>query len=99
MAIDMVIGRRYQLEHGTGILIGLELNDPKREGHLMVSTDHEVVNGPLRQTRFRFVFAIDDCYWSDLMKSNCYAAWYSPSKDVQDIREMPYVTGRNLQKL
>lgn len=98
--LEMVIGRRYKLEHGTGTLVGLEVNDPDRDGHLLVCTDHEVVNGPLRSTRYRFVFEIDDCEWSEIMDSNCYAAWYSDvDYHPQQIQELPSVTGRNLQRV
>lgn len=74
--MEMIIGRRYKLPHGIGVLIAREIRDPDRPGHLKQTTDlgrwseHD-----------RYIFELEKPHgWA--FEDSQYAAW---GKQIQEI--------------
>ena len=73
------LGKRYQLPHGTGTLVGIELLDPLRPGYMI-----KVMVGPMTGNAYtRYLFELDEGHTWAYDDSDLYAAW---GDDIKRLR-------------
>lgn len=77
----MIIGRKYKLPHGTGTLIGREVNDPDRPGHMKTITNQREM-GEIQNPNHRYIFELYGPHtWA--FEDGLYAAWGNQIKEIE----------------
>ncbi len=74
----LTLGKRYALPHGTGVLVGMEVPDPLKPGHMMTLKE-----GPMKGTIYtRFIFKLDEGHTWAVKGMEHYAAWNDDIKRI-----------------